>query len=198
MYTIIGLGNPGAAYAHTRHNAGRIAATMLAEEGGIDIKEKKKPPHHVGVGDAYGARVRIALPDTFMNKSGAVALLYAKTPRSAKNLIVLYDDIDLPLGIVRVSFGRGSGGHRGIESIARAIKSKDFIRVRIGVSKASRGKAKKPSGEKAVVDFLLGTFTKGEYEALQRDIQGKALLAIQYILEDGDHIRAMNIVNGLK
>lgn len=198
MYTLIGLGNPGNEYHKTRHNAGRIALELFAEQNSIELKTKKDPAQDVGTGTAAGSRIRVSLPNTFMNKSGKVAAAYAKTPKSAKNLVVLYDDIDLPLGVVRISFGRGSGGHRGIESIQRAVKSKDFVRIRIGVSKAARGKAKKPVGEKAVVDFLMGTFPKGEYDILIESINDKVIPALTMIIEDKDHVRAMNEINGMR
>ncbi|PIR85281.1 aminoacyl-tRNA hydrolase [Candidatus Kaiserbacteria bacterium CG10_big_fil_rev_8_21_14_0_10_45_20] len=195
MYTIVGLGNPGGEYVHTRHNAGRILVESLATQEGVALKDKKKPAHLVGTGDVYGVRARLVLPNTFMNKSGTAVVGYVKTPKAGKNLIVVYDDIDLPLGVVRVSFGRGSGGHRGIESITRAIKTKDFIRIRVGVSKSARGRAKKPSGEKEVVDFLMGTFPKSQYEMLTGEIQEKVFRAIELILPEKSHVPAMNVVN---
>lgn len=197
MYTIVGLGNPGGEHAKNRHNTGRLIALKFADEHDIALSEKKKPPHRVGTGDSAGERVRLVLPDTFMNKSGSAVASYIKSAGAAQRLIVVYDDIDLPLGKVRVSFGSSSGGHNGVRSVERAVKTKNFIKIRIGVSKMVRSKAKKPEGEKAVVDYLLSNFTKGEFEKLEGPILERATLAIRTILETGDSVMAMNAVNGL-
>lgn len=197
MYTIVGLGNPGGEYAKNRHNTGRLIVEKLAHEHGAELKQKKKPDHWAGAGDVAGERVRLVLPDTFMNKSGSAVASYIKSVSAAKLLIVVYDDIDLPLGRVRVSFGSSSGGHNGVRSVERAVKTKNFIKIRIGVSKGTRGNAKKPIGEKAVVDYLLGNFTKAELEKLEGPVYERASLAIRTILETGDPVMAMNAVNGL-
>jgi PTH1 family peptidyl-tRNA hydrolase len=205
MFTIIGLGNPGGEYAKTRHNAGRMVSEIIAEKAGIELKEKKKPPHRVGSGlyngstgsPQGGEKVRVVLPDTFMNKSGAAATPYIKGVAAAKKLVIIHDEIDLPLGRVKVSFGSSSGGHKGVESVARAIKTKNFVRIRVGVSKAARGVAKKPAGDTAVHDFLLGTFTKGELDTLTGPVFKNVELALERLFETGDPVMAMNAVNGL-
>jgi len=197
MYTIVGLGNPGGEYAKTRHNAGRMLAEKLAEEGDIELKEKKKPNLWVGTGDLFSEKVRIVLPDTFMNKSGSAVAPYIKSVNAAKKLVVIYDDIDLPLGKVRVSFGSSSGGHNGIKSIERAVKTKNFIKVRVGVSKAGAKGAKKPAGEDATIDYLLGGFTKAELEKVSTEIYERVALALDTIFTTGDPVMGMNAVNGL-
>lgn len=197
MYTIVGLGNPGAEYAKHRHNTGRNIVEKLAHEHSVALLEKKKPPCRVGAGDIAGERVRLVLPDTFMNKSGSAVASYIKSVGAAKNLIVVYDDIDLPLGRVRVSFGSSSGGHNGVKSIERVVKTKNFIKIRVGVSKSAHGRAKKPEGEKATIDYLLGNFTKGEMEKLEGSVYERATLAIRTVLKNGDPVMAMNAVNGL-
>ncbi|XKT74170.1 MAG: aminoacyl-tRNA hydrolase [Patescibacteria group bacterium UBA2163] len=201
MFTIVGLGNPGSEYTYTRHNAGRSAVQELAEAHDIALKEHKKPNLLVGTGDIYGERTRLIVPDTFMNKSGAAVSKYVKSVNAAKKLIVVHDEIDLPLGIVRVSFGSRSAGHNGVKSIERAIKTKEFIKIRIGVAKPGKKKgsiiAKKPTGDQDTVDYLLGKFTKTEREKLGGPIQDRVLLSIQTILETRDPIQGMNAVNGL-
>ena len=197
MYTIIGLGNPGAEYEGTRHNTGRVIVKKIAEAAGAQLKEKKKPNHLAGVGEMAGERIRLVLPDTFMNNSGKAALPYVKSIRAAQNLVVIHDEIDLPLGVVRVSFGSSSGGHNGVKSIERAIRTKNFIKIRIGVSKAARGKAKKPPTDKGVIDYILGKFTAKERATIEGPIYERVLLALQAILETGDPVRGMNAVNGL-
>jgi peptidyl-tRNA hydrolase, PTH1 family len=158
MYIIVGLGNPGEEYARTRHNTGRMAADFLCEkvEG-----------------------VKIFTPDTYMNKTGSAVAKIVKSKKAAEKLIVIYDDLDLPFGVMKISYNRGSGGHRGVESIIKALKTKEFIRIRIGIS----GK-KKPSGESAVEKHILGEFKKPELEELKKVFK-KIKDAVTMIVEDG-------------
>lgn len=197
MYTLVGLGNPGSEYSKTRHNVGRIIVNTLAENEGVELKERKKPDHVVGTGDIAGSRARVVLPNTYMNKSGSAVSPYVKSAKAATKLVVVYDDIDLPLGVVRVSFARNSGGHNGIKSVERGVKTKEFVRVRVGVSKSARGKAKKPQGEKAVLDFLMGNFTKKEMELVAGPIKERVVVALRALFETGEPEMAMNEVNGL-
>ena len=201
MYTVVGLGNPGSEYDDTRHNAGRIMARLLMEEGEVRLKEQKKPKSWVGTGEVLGEKVRLILPDTFMNKSGSAVTPYIKSVGAAKKLIVMYDDIDLPLGTVRVSFGSSSGGHNGIKSVERAVKTKNYIKIRMGVAKPGKKKgsvvAKKPDGDDATIDYLLGKFTKAELEKLTGPIKERVFLALTTIFETGDPTMGMNAVNGL-
>lgn len=180
MYTIVGLGNPGEEYEKTRHNTGRIVVAALT-------KAKKLP-----------TKSRIVLPDTFMNRSGRAVASHIQSTTAAKSLIVVHDDLDLPLGVVRVSFGSSAGGHNGVVSVQAALKTKDFIRVRVGIARLARGKAKKPEGGKAVLDFLLGKFTKGEYAKIAGPLTERAGVAIGAIAKaKGDPVAGMNAVNGL-
>lgn len=197
MYTIIGLGNPGVEYEKTRHNTGRILVQELAKRENIELKVKKDPAERAGSGEAFGEGVRLSLPDTFMNKSGKVAGRYAKSPKAAKGLIVIHDDLDLPLGAVKVSFGSSSGGHNGVESVQRAVKSKEFTRIRVGVSKTNKGKMAKPKGEKAVLDYLLGNFLGAEHKKLVGPIKERVFDALEAIVTQRNHIAGMNAVNGL-
>jgi len=197
MYTIVGLGNPGGEYAHHRHNTGRSIVSALAKERGIALGEKKKPPHVVGTGVVANEKVRVVLPDTFMNKSGSAVAPYIKSAKAAEKLILVCDDIDLPLGKVRVSFGSSSGGHNGVRSVERALKTKNFIKIRVGISKLSRGKAKKPDGEEAIIGHLLGNFTKGELEKVRGPVAERVRLALKTIFETHDPVMGMNAINGL-
>src|SRR3989344_6524480 len=140
MKTVIGLGNPGEEYEKTLHNAGRLALEYFAQKNDFsdwDFSQKydslvsegkiKKPAS--AKASAGKENALLLLPETFMNNSGkAVKNLLPK------NLIVVHDDIDLPLGKFKIAFGRGSGGHKGVESVMRALKTKDFWRVRVGVA----------------------------------------------------------------
>src|SRR3989344_192452 len=116
MYIVVGLGNPSAKYAKTRHNTGRMAAD--------NVRDKV-------------SGIKVFVPDTFMNKTGSAVAKVVKSKRAAEKLIVIYDDLDLPLGTMRISYNRGSGGHKGLESIIRALKTREFIRIRIGIGKKS-------------------------------------------------------------
>ena len=129
-----------------------------------------------------------------MNKSGNAVAKAVKSAKAAQKLVVVYDDIDLPLGTMKLSYGRGSGGHRGVESIRRAIKTEGFIRIRVGISPATpSGKTKKPKGEKAVNNFILGTFKPKELELLKK-VSKKVSGALTAIVVDGKE-RAMNEFN---
>ena len=135
MKLIIGLGNPGPTYARTWHNAGFLALDELNRElGGGPFKEKKKFPAMVAEVASDWAPVILAKPQTFMNQSGravgALLRFYRLTP---DDLWVLHDDLDLPLGSMRVSVGASAAGHRGVQSIIAAIGSQEFTRFRIGI-----------------------------------------------------------------
>jgi len=141
QWVLVGLGNPGSEYENTRHNVGR--EFLLAC---VDKLPKK---------------ATVVTPDTFMNKSGAAVKPLIKSVKAAEQLVVLHDDLDLPLGTVKVSFGRGSAGHKGVESIEKAIKTKNYIRFRIGISAEKKGGAvKKPD--------VLGKFKPSEAAELKK------------------------------
>ena len=185
-YVVIGLGNPGAEYARTRHNAGRIAVSEFRELESFEaFAENKKYRSLIADGTIGKEKVLLLLPQTFMNKSGLVATAVVKSKKGAEKLIVVHDDLDLPQGSFKISFGRSSGGHRGVESIIRALKTKDFIRLRIGVSPATpSGKPKKPKGEKAVLKFIIGTLSKSDEEQLKKAMR-KIVGALHAIVAKG-------------
>lgn len=185
-WVIVGLGNPGEEYKNTRHNAGRMAVEHFAKMTDLsEWKEEKKAKAHVSRGMLVKNIAVLVLPDTFMNKSGSAVMKFVKSPKAAERLIVLYDDLDLPLGKMKLSFDRGSGGHKGIESIMRAVKTKHFIRIRIGVSlETASGVVKKPQGEKDVLKFILGTFKPNEMKELEV-VFDRAASAIEVIITRG-------------
>ena len=195
MHVIIGLGNPGIEYENTRHNAGRMAVAHFHDAQGFSLwKEEKKPKMQLSPGAVVGAKAIAALPDTFMNKSGAVAAHFIKNKKGAGNLVVLHDDLDLPLGSFKISFDRSSGGHRGVESIIKALKTTAFVRVRIGVSpKTSKGVAKKPTGEARVLKFLLSKFTPVEMALLKKTF--KTIDEMLTVIVTEGHTAAMNRFN---
>ena len=161
---ILGLGNPGSEYAKTRHNAGRIAAELIAKREKFDaFAPHKSAQALIAEGAIDGEKITIVLPEVFMNQSGKTASALVKSPKAAKNLLVIHDDLDMPVGSVKMVFGRGSGGHKGVESVMRAVKTKDFARIKIGTAgKTASGKAKKPSGAKNVVKHVIGKFSPSE------------------------------------
>ncbi len=185
-YIIAGLGNPGEEYKNTRHNTGRI----MLEEFRVahdfpEWKEDKKTKALVSKDKIEKESVLLIEPDNFMNNSGKSIAPFVTSKKQAEKTIVMYDDIDLPLGTIKISFNRSSGGHNGIESIIKNLKTREFVRVRVGVSKiTSKGLAKKPKGEEAVLKFLLGEFKKDELDALKK-ISKKVSAALLMIILEG-------------
>ena len=123
----------------------------------------------------------------------------AKNKKAAEQLVVVYDDLDLPLGTLKVSFNRGAGGHRGLDSVIKLLKTREFTRIRIGTSSATpSGKVKKPIGEKAVISFILGKFKPKETETLKKSFK-KALEAVEIIVSEKSPLlgreKAMGEVN---
>lgn len=154
----------------TRHNTGRIVLEEFRQAHGLSDWEEKKPWKALASGGKVGKAETLLLePETMMNNSGKSLLTLVKSKKQAEQLVVIYDDLDLPLGKWKFSFNRGSGGHKGIESIARAIKTKAFVRVRVGITPTSLfGKTKKPHGDDAVVKHILGKFTDSEIKELTK------------------------------
>lgn len=174
-YAIFGLGNPGAEYEKTRHNTG---ARVLAA-----FRKKNR-----------NQKLILLSPTTFMNRSGESIVKVIKSKAAVAKLIVIHDDLDLPLGKFKISFGRGSGGHRGVESIIKKLKTRDFIRLRVGIAPTTpAGKIKKPVGEKAVVDFILGKFRPPEELKLKK-LTPKLVEALETITAAGLAV-AMNKFN---
>ncbi len=185
-YLVVGLGNPGKEYEGTRHNVGKMLLDHLfrthkAEEWREDKKLKTVSADFSAGKDT----VALLFPLTMMNNSGKAVGPVIKSKKDLERLVVVHDDLDLPLGRVKISYGRGSGGHRGLDSIMRALKSRDFVRVRIGISSATpSGKLRKPTGEKAVIDFILGKFKPDELEKLKKEFK-KIAEAIEAFVKDG-------------
>ncbi|HQT82952.1 MAG TPA: aminoacyl-tRNA hydrolase, partial [Candidatus Paceibacterota bacterium] len=117
---IVGLGNPGKEYEKTRHNAGRNAVELLAKQEGADEFVFNKTANAlVAKGAVGGENATLVLPETMMNLSGKAVAAFVKSPKAAKNLLVIHDDLDVPLGTLKMVFARGSGGHKGVESVMR-------------------------------------------------------------------------------
>ena|SRR3989338_82391 len=183
MKTVVGLGNPGEEYKQTRHNAGRLALEYFAKKNYFPGWQKNSNLQSiVSLGGSGKEKVMLVLPETFMNNSGK-----AVKNLSAKNLIVLHDDIDVPLGKFKISFGRGSGGHKGVESVIRALKTKNFWRIRIGVS------PKRKPEHKKIPDFLTTPMRKQDFETLKKSFK-KISEALETMISESTE-KAMNLFN---
>lgn len=186
-YVIIGLGNPGGEYAKTRHNAGRMALELLAKEDGFeDFKLRKLANANVSVGEIAGEKVTLVIPEVSMNLSGKAAPAFVKSVKAAKKLLVVRDDLDLPLGTLKMTvYGRGSGGHKGVESIMRTLKTKEFAQLKVGISgQTPKGKTKKPNGEEKVVKHVIGKFSPSEEPVLKKSLKASAE-SIRIFVRDG-------------
>jgi PTH1 family peptidyl-tRNA hydrolase len=186
-YVIIGLGNPEPEYRNTRHNAGRMAVELLAKEEGFgDFVLKKTAKAMVSEGIIGGEKVTLVLPEVAMNLSGKAAPAFVKSVKAAKKLLIIRDELDLPLGTIKMTtYGRGSGGHKGAESIMRALKTKDFAQMKIGISgETPKGKLKKPSAGEKVAKHVLGKFKPDEEPLLKKTLK-RATTGARYFVTDG-------------
>jgi len=139
MKLIVGLGNPGRRYEHTRHNTGMLVVRALARERQIALTERRCGCL-LGRGKIAGAQVILALPQEFMNRSGQpVRELLEEFSLSLEDLVVVHDDIDLALGKLRKKLRGGDGGHRGLRSIIEEVGSAEFVRLRVGIGRPAQG-----------------------------------------------------------
>lgn len=195
MYIIVGLGNPGEEYESTRHNVGRFIATEFANKYDLsEFREDRKTSSLISKGEVDSEKVTVLLPETFMNKSGRALTELITSEKKAEKLIVIQDDLDLPFGTIRMVFNRGMGGHKGLESIKRAIKTEAFVRIRIGISPMTpTGKIKKPKGEDKIVKFVLSKFKDDEMRELKK-ISKKVCEGLYLTVTEG-RVKAMNMLN---
>jgi PTH1 family peptidyl-tRNA hydrolase len=161
MFLIVGLGNPGAEYAKTRHNAGFLLVQKLAERWKANWTLEKKFNARVARADRNEGRVLLCEPQTFMNSSGeSVGQLaqFFRVPPSG--LLVAVDDADLPFGEIRLRPGGSSGGHHGLESIEQHLATREFARLRIGIGRKA--------GAREITDYVLGRFSAAETELAKK------------------------------
>jgi PTH1 family peptidyl-tRNA hydrolase len=178
MKLIVGLGNPGREYARSRHNVGFMCLNRFARKYGISFNKMRKKSR-VAAGKICDEDVLLAKPRTYMNLSGeSVSLLLKEKPSSCRDLIVIHDDLDLPLGKLRIRSGGGSGGHKGVASIISRLGTNDFIRVRVGI-----GHPDDIDGDD-VVDYVLADFAPGE-KLVVKTIIDEVVEAVSCILTDG-------------
>lgn len=185
MFLIVGLGNPGKKYENTRHNLGFITIDYLAEKLDLSLK-KNKFKSLIGEGRVDGQKVVLMKPQTYMNNSGeAVREIMAFFKLSTDRLIVIYDDIDIPLGSVRIRKKGSSGTHNGMKSIIYSIKSEDFPRIRIGIGR----------GDERIdlISHVIGGFQEEEVAPLREAVKKAAEGSLSIISVGID--KAMNLVN---
>ena len=201
MRLIVGLGNPGGEYKDTRHNIGFMVVEKLAIElrkGTITWEEKDKFKSSV----AKAGEILLVKPVTFMNNSGiSVASIVQFYKCKSEDVIVIHDDIDLPLGKIRIRMGGGSAGHNGVDSIIKELKTDQFLRIRLGIGRGKQfGHISKDSEEegnkekrmfldkrlfhRSVVDFVLSRFTQSEAGTLKHMIKNGAE-AVKVVLDHG-------------
>ncbi len=175
---IVGLGNPGSAYARNRHNVGFRCVESLARQHGISLK-RRRGHARTGTGRIAGQEVLLAQPLTFMNRSGlAVGHLARRYAVPPERLIVIHDDLDLPPGKVRLRRDGSPAGHKGVISVIESLSSRDFIRVRVGI-----GRPDTP-GEQAVIDYVLGDPSPDEEKRLEAAVR-TVTEAVTCLLSEG-------------
>ena len=164
LHLIVGLGNPGAEYAKTRHNAGFTLVEMLAERWQADWATERRFNARVARAERNGVRVLLCQPQTFMNLSGeTVGALKDFYQLPLKQLIVAVDDADLPFGEIRLRKSGSSGGHHGLESIEQHLASREFARLRIGIGRKN--------GAREITNYVLGKFDSSESELLKKVLE---------------------------
>lgn len=185
-YIIVGLGNPGEEYVGTRHNTGRMVLEVFRKKNNFpEWKEDKNSRALVSKGEIGKDQVVLIEPNNFMNVSGKSVAPLIKNKKDAERTIVVYDDIDLPLGTMKISFNRSSGGHKGLESIIKALRTPAFARLRIGICPTTpSGKLRKPKTEKELLDFIIGKFKNPEIEIIKK-ITKKGAEVLALILTEG-------------
>lgn len=186
MYIIVGLGNPGQKYDKTRHNVGFDAIDLISEKHVIKV-DKLKHRALIGQGRIGGEKVLLVKPQTYMNLSGeSLASIVNYYDADIEKVIVIYDDIDLDVGKLRIRKKGSSGSHNGMRSIVKCLGSTDFPRIRIGVSK--------PEKNMDLADFVLSRFSKEDRVFVDESID-RVVKTVEEIMNT-DLDRAMNMYNG--
>ena len=185
MYLIVGLGNPESDYANTRHNMGFDVINEISKKCDIKVSKSKFNALY-GMGEIENNKVILVKPQTYMNLSGESIIQFKKFYKiSNKNIIVIYDDIDLKIGDIRLKAKGGAGTHNGMKSVVSRLNSEDFPRVRVGIGM--------PEFKGDLVNYVIGNITDEDYEELKKGIN-KASEAVASIIKDGIDM-AMNKYN---
>lgn len=187
MKIIVGLGNPGRGYGNNRHNVGFKCIDRLAQLAEIRLSQRRAKSQ-MGTGIINGQQVVLAKPKTYMNLSGqAVQSLFAKFRPKLSDLIVIYDDLDLALGTIRIRERGSAGGHNGMKSIINLMGSQEFARVRIGiapVTKDEEGNTVTVQQNTKTPHYVLSNFTAKERDVI-KEAFNKVAEAVKCILADG-------------
>ena len=187
VHLIVGLGNPGREYAKTRHNAGFLLVESLAERWRVDWRLEKRFQSRVAKIERNERRIFLCEPQTFMNASGeAVSALTTFYRVPLKNLLVVVDDADLPLGTIRLRANGSSGGHHGLESIEQHLGTRNFARLKIGIGRQE--------GAREITDYVLGKFRADEKSLVEKVLE-TASKQVECWLGAGIE-KAMNQFNG--
>jgi PTH1 family peptidyl-tRNA hydrolase len=180
---VVGLGNPGQQYQHTRHNAGAMFLQKLCDSAKGELRPESKFHGKSGRIEIADQEVRLLFPTTFMNKSGkAVAALAQYYKIEPQQILIAYDELDLPIGTTRLKQGGGPGGHNGVRDVISALGSPDFMRLRFGIAH--------PGDASKVLDYVLGDFSRDDAISIDREFD-KAM-AILPLLVQGKWQLAMN------
>ncbi len=177
MILIAGLGNPGKEYSANRHNIGFLCINHLARKQHIAL-DKKQGNARIGTGTIEGIEVVLAKPQTYMNRSGlSVNSLMQRYRLTPDKLIVIHDDLDLPLGKIRIRRDSGAGGHNGIKSIIAELGTQDFSRIRVGISRPLH---EGEDTEQSIVEYVLGDFSEEDQPVINDTISrvGEAVVCL--------------------
>lgn len=186
MKLIIGLGNPGSKYRETKHNIGFIALDEIAFQENLSFNKSKFESFYAE-GRLAKEKVLLIKPQTFMNESGrSIRLWIDYYHLDTEDILVIYDDMDLPAGKIRLRLQGGSGGHNGIKSIIQHLGTKSFNRIKIGVGR--------PSPNQSVVSHVLSPFPKADHQAMLESLR-QTKKAVDVWLESGDFQNTMNQFN---
>lgn len=186
MKLIVGLGNPSEKYAKTRHNVGFDIVDLFCHELGVKPNYRKEHHSLVLNGQLNGESIMLAKPQTYMNSSGkAVSAIVSEYEIPLDNIIVIYDDLHLELGLIRIRRGGSAGGHKGVKSIIESLGSESFPRLRVGIGKPPEGLE--------VIDYVLGDFSSDERDEIEKS-ESLAIDALKMIILE-DIEPAMNKFN---
>lgn len=186
MYLIVGLGNPGEEYANTRHNLGFMVVERLGEQLGIKTLKSKFSSFLTSL-EFSGQKMIIAMPQTFMNRSGeAVSQIMNWYKVKPEHLVLIYDDVDLPVGEVRIRQKGGTAGHKGVESVISHVGNQEFVRVRVGVGRET--------ADPDISDYVLSKIPTSQMDKIQEAIT-KASSSVITIVQNGVEAASQELAN---
>lgn len=187
---IVGLGNPGSKYNDTKHNIGFMAVDKIVKDLDVNFTEDKNFKAEIGSDFINGEKIYFIKPTTFMNNSGiAVKALLTYYNISIKDMIIIYDDLDMEVGKIRFRQKGSAGGHNGIKSIIAHLGTQEFDRIKVGIGR--------PNGRMTVINHVLGKFDKND-EIMILNTLDKVDNAVNYYLQTNDFQKTMQKYNGLK